>query len=123
MSSLRDTALDYENGTLAYLDQLDRRAADAITIAEDLPLPLALRLELQQTWRITRQKLAYFRREFLRAEGETREELDILHSLLLPDVIDYQIKIGAMMIEDNCGETEHLFRWRKLWTNLSEYLE
>lgn len=104
--------------TLVYIDRLDRQSSQAVKLAETLPMPDALRMELQQTWRITRQKLAYFRRELAKAGGELREELVILHSALLPEVISYHVRLGSMMITDTCDDHRFLHRWNAIWTNI-----
>ncbi|WP_116107869.1 hypothetical protein [Lewinella sp. IMCC34191] len=117
MSVFQDTSPDFQNKTIAYINRLDSQSAKVVAMAEDIPMPQALRSELLQTWRITRQKLAYFRRELERADGEFRKELEVLHNALLPEVISYQVKLGAMMISDTCKDGRYLHRWQAIWTN------
>ena len=81
-------------------------------------MPTPLKMEFQQQWRITRQKLAYFRRELSRADGELREDLMLLHGALLPEVISYQVKLGSMMIGDTCPDHRFMHRWNAIWTNM-----
>jgi hypothetical protein len=109
-----------DTSLVRYIKQLDQTSASIVDMADDLPMPLPLRSELQQTWRITRQKLAYFLRELERSDGEMQEELTTLHSALLPDVISYQVKLGAMMIGDTCADRNYLDRWNELWNNFSD---
>jgi hypothetical protein len=120
MSNLRDTVPAFETSTIDYIDLLDRKSATVVQMAGDMPMPASLRSELQQTWRITRQKLAYFRRELERADGEMQEELEVLHGALLPNVINYQVKLGAMMISDTCTDRDYLERWNELWKNFCD---
>ncbi len=119
MSIYQDTSPNFENKTLAYINRLDQQSAKVVAMAEDIPMPVALRSELLQTWRITRQKLAYFRRELERADGEFKSELEVLHNALLPEVISYQVRLGAMMIGDTCQDHRYLHRWKAIWTNFS----
>lgn len=101
----------------AYLDELSDQARRVVKLVDTIPLPQPLRAELQQSWRITQQKLAYFRRELSRADGKLSEELQQLHSTLLPPVISYQVKVGAMMISDTCGDETSLRDWNDIWKN------
>ncbi|NJB84745.1 hypothetical protein GGR26_000490 [Lewinella marina] len=117
MSSIQDTSSDFQHNTLAYINRLDQQSAQVVALAEELPMPLSLRLELQQSWRITRQKLAYFRRELERADDGFKRELEQLHNALLPEVISYQVRVGAMMISDTCTDHRYLHRWKAIWTN------
>lgn len=119
MSLYQPALPDYQNQTLAYINRLDNQSAQVVALAENLPMPDALRAELMQTWRITRQKLAYFRRELERADGEFRKELEILHNALLPEVITYQVRLGAMMIGETCADHCYLHRWKAIWTNVT----
>ena len=114
-----NTSPDFQNSTLAYINTLDRRSAEVVAMAENIPMPPSLRSELLQTWRITRQKLAYFKRELERADGEFRSELEVLHNTLLPEVISYQVRLGAMMIGDTCQDNDYLHQWRRIWKNFS----
>lgn len=118
MSLYQDTLPDYQDRTLAYLQLLDARSAKVVAMAERLPMPDALRNELAQTWRITRQKLAYFRRELEKADGEFRRELEVLHNALLPEVINYQVRLGFMMITDTCTDQRFLTEWKNIWQEL-----
>ena len=119
MSIRQDTSPNFENKTIAYINRLDVQAAKVEAMAQEIPMPDALRSELQQTWRITRQKLAYFRRELERADGEFIKELEVLHNALLPEVISYQVRLGAMMIGDTCDDHRYLHRWKSIWSNFS----
>ncbi|PPK85834.1 hypothetical protein CLV84_2741 [Neolewinella xylanilytica] len=119
MSIYQDSLPDYQHNTLDYINRLDQQSAKVVAMAGDIPMPIALRSELLQTWRITRQKLAYFRRELERADGEFRKELEVLHNALLPEVIAYQVRLGAMMIGDTCEDHRYLHRWRAIWTNFT----
>ena len=119
MSMYQNTSPEFENSTLAYIKTLDQRSAEVVNLAESIPMPTALRYELLQTWRITRQKLAYFRRELERADGEFRSELEVLHNTLLPEVISYQVRLGAMMISDTCEDNSYLSQWKRIWNNFS----
>lgn len=106
--------------TLNYLNRLDEQSGRVVRLVDTLPLQPALRAELRQSWHITRQKLAYFKRELERADGELREELSLLHHALLPDVISYQVKMGDMMIGDHCaGDHTYLHRYRAIWNNFN----
>ena len=118
MSLYQDTLPEYQDHTLAYLQLLDARSAKVLAMADSIPMPEALRSELAQTWRITRQKLAYFRRELEKADGEFRRELEILHNALLPDVINYQVRLGFMMLSDTCTDQRYLTEWKNIWQGL-----
>ena len=115
MSLYQDTLPDYQDRTLAYLQKLDAKSASVVAMAERLPMPEALRSELAQTWRITRQKLAFFRRELEKADGELRRELETLHNALLPEVINYQVRLGYMMLTDTCSDSSYLAEWKTIW--------
>ncbi|MBB4078442.1 hypothetical protein GGR28_001055 [Lewinella aquimaris] len=117
MSNLQDTCSTFGGNTVAYLDRLDGQSAEVVRLIQALPIPPALQSHLHQTWRITRQKLAYFRRELSRSDGELQEELEVLHSTLLPEVISYQIRLGAMMISDTCPDHQYLNQWKSIWSN------
>ncbi len=119
MSNLLDVTFPFERNTIAYIDRLTRQASQVVDMIETIPIPAPLKSELQQTWRITRQKLAYFRRELSRADGELQEELETLHETLLPQVITYQVKIGAMMIADTCSDRSYLEQWKTIWSNFN----
>ncbi len=119
MSNLQDVSFSFERNTIAYIDRLNLQSIQVVDLVEGLPLPVPLKSELQQTWRITRQKLAFFRRELARADGELQEELETLHETLLPQVISYQVKMGAMMISDTCVDRTHLDQWKRIWSNFN----
>ena len=119
MSNLQDVSFPFERSTLAYIDRLNRQSGQVVDMIENIPLPRALQAELRQTWRITRQKLAFFRRELARADGELQEDLETLHGALLPQVISYQVKIGAMMISDSCADRSYLHQWKAIWSNFN----
>ena len=120
MSTLSDGHAAFEDDTLRYIDGLHRRALQVAQYLDTVPLPAALQQELQQTWRITRQKLGYFRRELERSKGEQAEELSLLHRALLPQVINYHVKLGELMIDDNCKDHKHLQGWRAIWKNFDQ---
>ncbi|WP_420460813.1 hypothetical protein [Neolewinella sp.] len=117
MSNSRDGAAAFEDNTNRYIDRLNQQSLEVVSLIPTLPLPLELRTELAQTWRITRQKLAYFRRELDRSDGELLDELRILHAALLPRVMQYQVRLGEMMIADNCTDDSYLKRWNAIWQN------
>ena len=117
MSNSHDGFPAFEDNTSCYIDRLNQQSAEVVKLISTLPIPTELRAELAQTWRITRQKLAYFRRELDRSDGELLEDLRVLHAALLPRVMQYQVKIGQMMIADNCSDTAYLHRWNAIWTD------
>lgn len=117
MPSLHDTTPTFDHTTLNYIDRLDDQSSKVVQLVDTLPMPLPLRTEFLQTWRITRQKLAYFRRELARADGELQQDLAVLHSALLPEVISYQVKLGTMMISDTCKDHRYLHQWKAIWSN------
>lgn len=117
MPTTHNVSSPIDQHTLTYLAKLDEQSSRVVRLVDSLPMPAPLRRELQQTWRITRQKLAYFRREFYRADGELQEDLRILHAALLPEVIAYQVKLGAMMISDTCDDRCYLGEWKEIWKN------
>ena len=119
MSSLYSDVA-YQDDTLHYIDGLHRRALRVATYIDSIPLPGELQQELQQTWRITRQKLTYFRRELERSQGELADDLRVLHRTLLPQVIDYHVKLGELMISDNCLDDTYLQGWRAIWQNYDQ---
>lgn len=105
----------FEDETIRYIDGLQTYTQQADQFINTLPLPEALRQELRQTWRITRQKLTFFRRELERSEGELAEELRVLHHALLPQVINYHVRLGELMIADHCDDTTYLQQWQSIW--------
>ena len=117
MSNSRDTAAAFEDNTNRYIDRLNQQSLEVVSLIPTLPLPLELRTELAQMWRITRQKLAFFRRELDRSDGELLDDLRILHAALLPSVMQYQVRLGHMMIADNCTDESYLQRWNAIWQN------
>ena len=119
MSMYQNTSPEFQSSTLAYINKLDQRSEAVVAMVEKMPMPTPLRSELMQTWKITRQKLAYFRRELERANGEFRSELEVLHNTLLPEVISYQVRLGAMMIGDTCEDHTYLQQWKRIWNNFS----
>lgn len=106
-----------DSDLLTYLDRLDGCACRVGDLLDQTPLPIHLKSVLKQNWRVTRQKLSYFRRELQRSEGEVREDLKVLHHTLLPDVIHYQVTLGTMILDDNCSDKAHIQNWRALWTD------
>ena len=120
MSTISDGQAAFEDDTLRYIDGLHRRALHVAQYIDTIPLPVELQQELQQVWRITRQKLVYFRRELERSEGEQAEELRLLHRALLPQVINYHVKLGELMINDNCDDRHYLQGWQAIWKNFGQ---
>ncbi|CAH0999773.1 hypothetical protein LEM8419_01073 [Neolewinella maritima] len=119
MQISHDDQTGYGDPTATYIDRLNQRALEVVNLINTLPLPSELHAELAQSWRITRQKLAFFRRELERCDGEVQEELRIMHSALLPQVMQYQIKVGAMMIADHCDDKQYLEKWSSIWNEFS----
>ncbi|MCP9235670.1 hypothetical protein [Lewinella sp. JB7] len=117
MSNVQDANSSFGNSTIAYIDRLNGQSVRVVAMIDTLPIPPALQSHLQQTWRITRQKLAYFRRELARSDGELQQDLEVLHATLLPEVISYQVKLGAMMIADTCPDQQYLNEWKSIWSN------
>lgn len=105
----------FEDDTLRYIDGLQTDTQRADQFIDTLPLPDVFKQELRQTWRITRQKLTFFRRELERSEGELAEELRVLHHALLPEVINYHVRLGELMIADHCDDTTYLQQWQSIW--------
>ena len=118
MSNLHNVSSEFTHGTLAYIQQLDRQSSQVVQLVDSLPMPPTLRTELEQMWHVTREKLAFFRREFTSADGELQKELTVLHAALLPEVISYQVKLGAIMIGNNCSDHRYLQEWKSIWTNI-----
>jgi hypothetical protein len=109
-----------DNPTVAYIDRLDRTSATVVRFLRDLPLRPETRSEMRDTWEATRRKLAYFRHELLRSTGEARENLEVLHRSMLPNVVAYQVKTGTILLRKECRDSRILDRWHALWKNFSE---
>jgi hypothetical protein len=118
MSRLHDVSCEFSDNTLAYIQQLDQQSSQVVQLVDSLPLHPSLRSELEQMWYATREKLAFFHREFTSADGKLQEDLTVLHAALLPEVISYQVKLGAIIIGNNCSDHRYLQEWKSIWTNI-----
>ena len=115
MSSLQYISSDYRQNTLAYIKRLDIQSKEVMELSKELPIPISQRLELQHTWRVTRQKLAYFRKELERADDAFRQELELLHNALLPEIISCQVKLSDRLIRKFCKDECATERWSSIW--------
>ncbi len=86
-------------------------------LAGELPIPITQQLELQHIWRLTRQKLDYFRRELERADARFRNELEQLHNALLPEIIACQVRLSNCILERFCLDSCFTEQWKAIWLN------
>lgn len=118
MSSVHDVSSEFSDSTLNYIQRLDEQSSQVVQLVDTLPMAPSLRSELEQMWHLTREKLAFFRQEFTCADGKLQEDLTVLHAALLPEVISYQVKLGAILIDNNCSDQRYLDEWKSIWTNM-----